>query len=209
MSSELNIEVHVGKHFLSYVDFLSQLRIDTFKEYPYLYEGNLEIESKHIRDFISDEKSMVVVAKVSNEIAGICTGTPLSNNSEIISKLKKASQKKALELDGYYYCAELIVLPKFRGIGLTRKLLEIQDKKIAEWGFKSTCLLTIVRDTHHPLKPIEYKPTDEIWEKMGFHKTDLMISQDWPTIQADRSVKNAENILQFWEKDICETRLAD
>src|SRR5690242_14197663 len=101
----LDIKVYFGKGFLEYIDFLSNLRIKTFKDYPYLYEGTTEIESEYCASYAQDERSMLIIAKIDNEIAGICTGTPLSN-AGISKNIEKILLERDYNIDDYYYCGE-------------------------------------------------------------------------------------------------------
>lgn len=198
----ITVEIHVGKDAAEYIDYVSQLRIDIFKEYPYLYEGELEYEKQYMHGYTTDKKSMIAVAKVNGELAGVSTGIPLISDSEIVADAKNVFAKQNVEVGDYYYYGEVIVLPKFRGHGITTKLYSEQNQLIQEWGFKHVCILTVVREENHSLKPKDYKSPDGMWKHLGFFRNDLTIDYHWPTIHPDKSVKDVNNTLEFWTKNL-------
>jgi len=196
------VEILIGNNASRYIDLVAKLRLEYFKEFPYLYEGNIEYEKKYVTGYTLDKKSMIAVVKINGEVAGISTGIPLISDSEIVADIKKGFQKKEINIDEYYYYGEVIILPKFRGLGLSRKLFEAQDKIVKEWGFRHVYILTVIRENNHPLKPKNYKSPDVLWKRLGFLQIDKTVSYHWSTIQKDGSVKNNENTLQFWIKNL-------
>ena len=196
------IEIVTGKDCAEYVDIVSQFRIEAFREYPYLYEGKIEYEKKYLLGYMADTQGMIAVAKVDGVLAGISTGIPLNGNSEIVADAKKIFRLKNIDISDYYYYGEIIVKPEFRRRSLAKMLYAAQDNLIIKWRFKHASILTIMRDKNHFLKPADYQSPDKMWEHLGFTRNQLKIDYSWPTIQADHTVKNISNTLEFWTKPL-------
>ena len=198
----IEIKIFIEKDAKSYIEYISKLRIEVFREFPYLYNGDIEYEMKYMKDYTSDQKGMIAVAWKEGEIAGISTGIPLISESEIVAEAHDAFKSHNINSKDCYYYGEIIVLPKFRGLGITSKLYEAQDEIIKKWGFKHACILTVVRESDHPLKPKAYKSLDNMWSHLGFFKNNIRVEFHWPTIQHDGSTKDVKNTLEFWTKDM-------
>jgi hypothetical protein len=196
------IEIYTGEDSKDYIDILSKLRIDAFKEYPYLYDGEFEYEKNYVHGYVTNKMGMIAIAKVDGNLAGVSTGIPLISESEIVSDAQKVFSQNNINIEDYYYYGEIIILPQFRGRGITTMLYSAQDNLVRQWGFKHVCILTVVRENDHPLKPNNYKSPDDIWKRLGFFKNNLTTNYHWPTIQADKSVIDTKNTLEFWIKPL-------
>jgi len=199
---KISIKVHTGNEATNYIDLISNMRINTFKEYPYLYKGTYDYEKQYLQGFIKDEKSTIAIAMHNNKIIGISTGLPLESESDIVYEVKDIFYKNYILIENYYYYGEIIILPEYRGQGLAKKLYSAQDSLIKSWGFKNTCILTVRREENHPLKPINYPPQDKMWEHLGFIRTNLTTQYSWPTIQIDNDVCDCVHTLELWSKHL-------
>jgi GNAT superfamily N-acetyltransferase len=198
----ITIEIFTGNDSEPYIETVSKLRIEAFKEYPYLYMGELDYERQYMRGYTKDDRAMIAIATCDGKLAGISTGIPLTSDSEIVSEAKIIFLNENIDIEDYYYYGELIILPEFKGKGILTKLLSAQDELIRSWGYKHACGLTVVREDNHPLKPAGYKSPYKIGERLGYKRTNIRTQFDWPTIQSDGRVKNEKNILEFWIKDL-------
>lgn len=194
------LEIAIQKDIEKYIDLVAQWRIEQFREFPYLYQGNSDYERRYLKHYAIDPKATFVIAREHGEIAGVVTGLPLSSESNIVADLKHL-QKNEL-LDEYYYLGEIIIPPRHRGKGLMRNLCEKQEIAVKAWGFKKMCLLTVVREKEHSLIPANYKSSDDKFAHLGYHKTDITTEFHWPTIQADGTVKDIKNPLVMWVKSL-------
>lgn len=198
----ITIEIFTGKDSEPYIETVSKLRIEAFKEYPYLYMGELDYERQYMRGYTKDDRAMIAIAKCDGKLAGISTGIPLISDSEIVADVKIIFLNENIDIGDYYYYGELIILPEFKGKGILKKLLLAQDELIQSWGYKHACGLTVVREDNHPLKPAGYKSPDKIGKRLGYLRTKLTTQYHWPTIQPDGTVKDEKNTLEFWIKDL-------
>ena len=57
----LTIERVVGAAIEPYLKDLAALRIQVFREFPYLYQGTLEYEARYLKSYANSERSLVVI----------------------------------------------------------------------------------------------------------------------------------------------------
>lgn len=201
---EINIKIFVGEEVIPYIRTIAEMRIRIFKEYPYLYMGNLEYEEKYLQSYSLNAKAMLAVAYSNEKVVGISTGIPLLSESEIINVCENSLKQQDKDPSKYYYYGEILIEHNYRGLGISSKLYKAQDALASSWGFKHTSILTVHRSDNHPLRPQNYKDSNCIWEHLGFFKNlpPLTIRYNWPTIQADGSIVDDSNLMEFWERPL-------
>lgn len=195
------IETFTGLAVTPWIESVSQLRIEIFREFPYLYEGNFEYEKNYMSGYLSDPRAVFVLVKDGNNLVGAATGMPLISDSDIVKDARCVFEKHALTCEEYYYFGEAVLLPAYRGKGLYTKLITVRERKAKEFGFTRLCFLAVRQRNNHPLKPDGFQGTDRIFEHAGFRKTEMSIKYDWPTIQPDGSAKNSKHVMFFWIKN--------
>lgn len=202
----IKIDFYYGRELNNWLDFISCLRVDSFKEFPYLYAGDIETEVRYLEGYTADNKSILVLAKENEKVIGISTGVPLDGSSDIVQELKILLKERGVPIEQYYYCGEVIVLPAYRQKGVAKKIISSQEMKIAEWGYKKICLLTVVREQNDRRKPKKYFSTDHVWKAFGFLDKNIYIEYKWPTIMHDGIAQNVNNKMLFWEKSLNDTQ---
>lgn len=189
MNSEEKVEIHIfeGNDAKPYLSLLADLRLEVFKEPPYLYLGNKEDELHYGARYLS--KNLIIsITTINGRFAAIGTGLPLVEAQEVIRDVRE----KLNDLESIYYYGEVIVLSEFRGKGLLKKILATQDEYIKTKGFTKVSMMTVIRDS------VE----SELGEKLGYTKTEMTIRCPWLTIQPDGSAKKEVNQLLFWIKSL-------
>lgn len=206
MQIVIAIDIHKGKSIEKFADDISRLRIEAFREYPYLYDGNLEYEQNYIKGYTQNPEASLVVANIEEKIVGFLTGIPLSSDFDLTRKCDGLFLDKNINIKSYYYYGEIIILPQYRGLGLHNLLPTEMDKVAMSMKFQNACFLSVVRPENHPLKPTKYRYPGILAERNGYKKMNLCINYQWPTILPDGQTKDAENILEFWSKPLEENK---
>ncbi|MBK7963087.1 MAG: GNAT family N-acetyltransferase [Bdellovibrionales bacterium] len=196
----LDITYYFGAEILPQIETVSQLRIQEFKNYPYLYVGTKEYEENYLRGFATDPKSCLAIARMDGEVAGIATAMPLKSDADILKDVEKVFAEAGEQIELYYYFGEFIVLSKYRRLGISMRIEKDLEAIARSQKFSKLCLSTVVREQNDSRRPPDYKATDSVWSKMGFFVTRLKIEYHWPTIQEDGRVVDTINSMRFWEK---------
>ena len=62
---------------------VARLRINVFRDWPYLYEGDLEYEQAYLRPYLDSKNAIVVGAWDGDQLVGVSTGAPMEDLSLI------------------------------------------------------------------------------------------------------------------------------
>lgn len=195
-TSELTIRRFSGSDLSSYIPHIAQLRIEVFKDFPYLYDGTMEYERNYLQTYIRCPQAVVVVAFAAGEIVGASTGIPMHFEEP---DFQRPFQEHGYDPQKIFYCAESVLRREFRGQGLGVKFFEEREAHARGLGnFDYFCFCAVVRPEHHPLRPAGYVPLDRFWEKRGYTRhPELSACYSWKDIdQPDSTSKK----LEFWLK---------
>lgn len=194
---------HIPREQLAhYSSLLSSWRISSFRDFPYLYEGNAEYEEEYLNGFCANSRSVMFRAYCNAETIALLSGLPLESSFEIIQETAALSALCEVPCHDMFYISEVIVHPEYQGRGLARTLMKQAEEYAATQGYRAACFLTVVRDNHDPRKPAYYYDPDLIWSRFGYTRTTITTSFDWPTRQLDGTVRNTAHELVYWFKPL-------
>lgn len=195
----MTFEILHQHEILKMLPFLGQLRVDTFREFPYLYAGTLENEKKYTRTFANTDHAFLCRAMEGDVFLGLVTGTPLSSEQSFaMNSPAQVFMEHGLNPDEYAYLGEVIVNPNFRGRGIGSSLMDLAAQEAKRQGFKHTCFLCVEREESHPLRPEDYESPDSLWEKLGYQKTNMRINFTWNTFVETGFDNPQEHCMVFW-----------
>lgn len=187
----------IGAAIEPYIPDLAKLRMQVFKEFPYLYDGTADYEEEYLQVYANSPRSLVVLAKEGNRIVGATTCIPLADESKAF---RKPFQDQNYPINQIFYFGESIILAECRGRGTGKAFFNFREEharaQIPDLRFTSFCAVN--RPADHPLRPKEYRPLDEFWQRMGYQKENsLMVHYPWKDIdQAAETTKS----MTFWLK---------
>ncbi|GAA4223000.1 GNAT superfamily N-acetyltransferase [Sagittula marina] len=174
---------------------LARLRIDVFRAFPYLYEGDLAYESKYLRSYRQNQNAILVAVRDDDRIVGAATGMPLADHAD------------ASELTGpmppvekIFYCAESVLLPEYRGHGLGHAFFDAREAEARRQGFDYTLFCGVVRSEDHPDRPEGYRPLDAFWRNRGYAKADGVTATFCWTDLGNRD--ETPHLLQAWIRQL-------
>lgn len=164
----LRIERHCGPELLAYLDDLARLRIRVFRDWPYLYDGDMAYESRYLKTYVEAPGSVVVLAWDGDAIVGASTGIPLVEETD---EVRAPFERAGHTLEDIFYLGESVLLPQYRGQGAGVAFFEHrEDHARSLGGFKATCFCGVQRPDDHPARPADYVPLDAFWQRRGYRK---------------------------------------
>ncbi len=179
------------------LDDVARLRIEVFRAWPYLYDGDLDYERKYLQSYRDSEKAIVVGAFDGDRLIGASTGAPLTDHSEDFAA---AFEGTGLDLSQIFYCAESVLLSDYRGQGVGHKFFDLREEHARVQGFKKCAFCGVQRPSDHPMRPGNYRPLDEFWRARGYVPLPGAIAQfSWKDIGQDAETPKP---LQFWIRDL-------
>ncbi len=187
-----------GSQARDYVNQLANLRLTIFNDFPYLYEGNLDYEKKYLETYLKAEHSFIFLVLDNDKVIGATTGIWAKEEED---SLKKPFKNFGISADEVFYFGESLLLNEYRGQGIGKIFFEEREKFCKQLPFiKMMSFCAVVRDSHHPLKPQGYKPLDEFWKAMGFHKKEGLTTQyEWQD-RGESAPTNKQ--MQYWIKTL-------
>ncbi len=194
--------IYYGREVTPHIKRISDFRIKYFKEFPYCYEGNYEYEYEYFKGFSQDTKSLVIELLENQKIIALSTAMPLVSNADILKEAVNEFRKFGFNPEEFYYLGEIIVDKNNRNQGLGKLMLEKNEEVALKLGFKKMCLSVVVREQGDPRRPNNYKSSDSVWAINGYVKQNIFINYHWPTMLADGAVKDIDNKMVFWTKEI-------
>ena len=194
---EIAISTHTGHTARPFLKEVARLRIAVFRDFPYLYDGSLGYEMDYLEEYISSERSLIVLAKHGAEIVGASTGIPLAEADE---DFRKPIEAAGIDVRDVFYFGESVLLPDFRGQGLGHKFFDEREKHAGNLGFRIAGFFSVIRADQHPLKPSDYRAHDTFWIKRGYARQNAMIAR-FPWKQLGEPQETSHELV-FWLREL-------
>ncbi len=196
MTKTIQVLRKSGQALLDYIPDLARLRIEVFRDFPYLYDGTLEYEEKYLQMYIDHPDSVIVLAFDGSKIVGASTAIPMKHETE---ELKRPFMDHGYNLDDVFYCSESVLNKDYRGLGLGVRFFEEREAHAAELGgFKHLTFCCVERPADHPRRPKDYLPLDKFWNKRGYFKhPELKTTYVWRDLD---DIEETAKPMTFWLK---------
>ena len=178
-------------------DDLARLRITVFRDFPYLYEGDLDYERRYLATYMESPGAVVIGAFDENRLVGAATASPLNDHFEAFAE---PFAKRGLDPADFFYFGESVLEKRYRGQGVGVRFFEEREKAAAEAGFGACVFSAVIRPADHPLGPAGYRPLDDFWRHRGYARIEgLTTGFFWRDVgQAQETVKTME----YWTRRI-------
>lgn len=186
-----------GRDLAAVLPDLARLRIEVFRDFPYLYDGTFEYEEKYLAALAESKDSIVVTAQDGGKIVGCATGSALTGHHD---EFEKPFLGKGFDLDEIFYCGESVLLREYRGRGLGHSFFDKREEHARALGYRHSAFCAVIRPENHPLKPSNYRPLDVFWTKRGYNKVEGLTSVfTWKDV--DQSGET-DHSMQFWMRTL-------
>ena len=191
----LTTKLLTGREVEESLDALATLRIEIFREFPYLYDGNRESELRYLKGYAQAAEACVLTVTDADRIVGAATGMPLQHEQkELIAPFAATSYP----VDSIYYVGELLFYPAYRNRGLGMKLLSMMEDKIRSLGsYRYLTCATVVRPDDHPHRPANYVPIERFLHRTEFRAVPA-VTTSFTWLETDGGSR--DHAMQFWIK---------
>lgn len=193
----MQVRALTGTDLAAALGDVARLRIAVFRDWPYLYDGDLEYERRYLAPFTRTDRSIVVGAFDGDTLVGASTGAPLQDHAEDFAT---AFADTGLDLRHIFYCAESVLLPEYRGHGIGHRFFDLREAHARHLGFSRAAFCGVVRAQDHPARPSAYRPLDGFWRKRGYRPLHGAVAEyKWKDLG---EAKETAKPLQFWMSDL-------
>lgn len=199
MGDDREIAVHLltGSAIADVLDDVATLRLEIFREYPYLYLGRREDELDYLKTYGEAPGACVVPAYHGKAVVGAATGMPLIHEDP---RMREALAGTPFPLNQLYYVGELLFRPDYRNRGLGRRLLARLENHVRSLGsYRRLACATVERPDDHPLRPPDHIPITRFLGRTGFVRLPG-VSTHFTWRETD-GVKR-DHPMQFWIKNL-------
>lgn len=194
----IRVETLRGQEVQRHLAGLAKLRIEVFREWPYLYHGSLDYESDYLRAFANAPGAVIVGAFDGAALVGASTAAPLAAQADYVIAPFRAAE---LALGDYFYFGESVLKHAYRNLGLGVQFFDAREAAARETpGIRTTTFCAVIREAHDPRAPDGYKPLDGFWGRRGYVRWDGMTCAiGWTEVGAGHETQQR---MQFWRKDL-------
>jgi len=179
----LSTEVLSGAAVAPVIGALARLRVAVFREFPYLYDGDLDYERTYLRKYVDLAESTIVVARdvgqgtASGRVIGASTALPLVRCEP---ELQAPFRAAGIPIDQVCYFGESVLEHSYRGRGLGHAFFDGRESRARALGFTRAAFCAVERPADHPRRPPDYRPLDGFWAKRGYvRRADLRAEFTW------------------------------
>ena len=190
------VRVLKGEALGAAIDDLARLRIEVFRAWPYLYDGDLDYERAYLKDY-THPTAIVVGAFDGSHIIGAATGMALEVHADDFAA---PFAGRSEPLDQIFYCAESVLLPGYRGQRLGHAFFDAREGHARDLGRRYSAFCSVVRPADHPLRPVDARTHDAFWRGRGYQPLDGVIANfQWRDID---QAEETDHPLQFWMRTL-------
>jgi len=184
-----------GAELVPFLDDVAHLRIAVFRDWPYLYEGDLAYERDYLAAYANSPDSVFVLAREGGRVVGASTGLPLLDDAPAF---RQPFVDAGIDPSRVFYFGESVLLPAYRGQGVGHAFFDAREAHARALArFDITAFCAVDRDADDARQPPGHRPHDVFWHKRGYaRRPDLTLRLPWP--EAGRG--EVEHVLTFWTR---------
>lgn len=193
----IQVSALTGAELDATLDDVAQLRITVFRDWPYIYDGDLAYERRYLQNYRNSDHAILVGAFDGDRLVGASTGSPINDHADDFAA---AFEGQGFELNSVFYFAESVLLPDYRGQGVGHRFFDLREAHARTLGFTYCAFCAVVRPSDHPKQPTDYCPLDSFWRARGYAPLDGAVARfSWKDLgQQEETVKP----LQFWIRSL-------
>lgn len=192
---EIALTTCKGQAIAPHLEALASLRIQVFRDYPYLYDGDLAYEAEYLNRYARNPRSLFVLAFDGDTLVGAATGQPLADE---VDDFRAPFEAAGYRPETVFYYGESVLLPEYRGQGIGKAFMAERETHAAREGFATAAFCAVERPDDHPRKPVDYQPLHGFWRSRGYERhPELATSFRWKDL--DETEETAKPMV-FWLK---------
>jgi GNAT superfamily N-acetyltransferase len=192
----IRLETLSGAAVMDVVADLARLRVEVFRDFPYLYDGDAVYEERYLAKYARIADATIVVARDGARVVGAATALPLVAAEE---EMQAPFAAGGMDPRDWYYFGESVLERAWRGRGIGVAFFAGREARAAALGFRRTAFCAVERPADHPLRPYGYVPLDAFWGRRGYvRRPELRASFDWRDIGQQTETPHP---MVFWTRE--------
>ena len=193
----IRLETLTGAAIAEVVPDLARLRVEIFRDWPYLYDGDLGYERRYLAKYADLDGATIVVARDGARVVGASTALPLAAAEAAMQAPFRAA---GMDPRDWYYFGESVLETTYRGRGIGVAFFAGREARAAALGYRRTTFCAVERPADHQLRPRDHVPLDAFWSRRGYvRRPGLRASFDWRDIDQPAETPHP---MVFWTREI-------
>lgn len=194
---KLTVKPLTGPDIAPMIGDLARLRIEVFRAFPYLYEGDMAYETRYLERYATSRDALVVAAFDADRLVGAATAAPMEDHAlEFAQPLRAFGYRP----DRILYCGESVLLPEYRGQGIGHAFFDAREDHGRQLQRAQVAFCAVIRPNTHKGRPVNYVALDSFWRKRGYEPLEGVIAQfAWQDVG---EVAETSKPMQFWMRDL-------
>lgn len=176
---------------------LASLRMEVFREWPYLYHGTFDYEHRYLQSYRDSQGALLIGAFDGDLLIGAATGTPLEDHADDFGAPLRG---RDLEINQIFYCAESVLLPDYRGQGLGHIFFDLREAHARQIGRDYSMFCAVIRPADHPMRPDNIRDLRPFWRVRGYEPLENTIANFGWTDFGER--EETQKPMQIWMKSL-------
>lgn len=196
-SAQAQLKLVTGDAVAPWLDAVARLRMTVFRQWPYLYDGDMDYERDYLATYAASPRSVFVVAVDGEAVVGASTGIPLEDES---GEFRAPFEACGLDPARVFYCGESVLLPGYRGQGIGHAFFDHREAHAhALGGFDCIAFCAVDRAEDDPRRPPHDRGHQAFWRKRGYARQDGMVMQlIWNELERGETPHR----LTFWTRPL-------
>ena len=188
-----------GADMLPWLEHVARLRIAVFRDFPYLYDGDMAYEREYL-EALSHASGGVLVLVLDDEgvPVGASTGMRLV---EAEAAIRAPFQQVGIAEENIFYCGESVLLPAYRGRGLGHRFFDEREAHARRLpGIRTSAFASVVRAANDPRCPADYHGNHAFWQGRGYREhPQLRATLAWKDVGEE---VQSEHALTIWLREL-------
>lgn len=178
-------------------DAVAALRIEVFRDWPYLYDGDIAYEREYLDAYAASDDGVFVLAFDGDTVIGASTGLPLASDS---AEFRAPFEARGADVGKVFYLGESVLLPFYRGYGIGHAFFDHREAHARSLGrFDTTAFCAVDRDAGDPRRPAEHRGNEAFWGKRGYvRQPGMTMRLRWN----ETGSGEIEHALTFWTRTL-------
>jgi len=186
-----------GGAIAAVLDDLAALRITVFRDWPYLYDGDLDYERRYLGPFAASPRALVVGAFAGEGLVGAAMALPLADEQTAFCAPFEA---RGDDVARTFYLAESVLLPAYRGRGVGHAFFDEREAVARAEGDTDAVFCAVVRADDDPRRPQGARSLAPFWRRRGYVPL-TGVTCRFPWRDAGDAAETSK-LLQFWGRGL-------